>query len=80
MEIIYIVIPAFEPEAGLYLRIRKMTERIPAQIIVIDDGSGRGYRKTLDQIEGSQVLSGMINLPSGSFVQTVTASTFLMTV
>ena len=32
MEIIYIVIPAFEPEAGLYLRIRKMTERIPAQI------------------------------------------------
>ena len=53
MEIIYIVIPAFEPEAGLYLRIRKMTERIPAQIIVIDDGSGRGYRKTFDQIEGT---------------------------
>lgn len=51
MEIIYIVIPAFEPEAGLYLRIRKMTERIPAQIIVIDDGSGRDYRKIFDQIE-----------------------------
>ena len=53
MEIIYIVIPAFEPEAGLYLRIRKMTERIPAQIIVIDDGSGRDYRKIFDQIEGT---------------------------
>lgn len=51
MEMTYIVIPAFEPEPGLCLRIREMKERIPAQIIVIDDGSGADYRETFDRIE-----------------------------
>ena len=65
MEIIYIVIPAFEPEAGLYLRIRKMTERIPAQIIVIDDGSGRGYRKTLIRLKGRDIVQYCVMIRIG---------------
>lgn len=50
MEKTYIIIPALEPESGLCGRIREMIRRIPAEIVVIDDGSGSDYREIFDKI------------------------------
>lgn len=50
MERAYIIIPALEPKPGLCRQITKLRDRIPSQIVVIDDGSGADYRKIFDQI------------------------------
>ena len=47
----YIIIPALEPESGLCRQIRELQEKIPSQVVVIDDGSGRDYREIFDRIE-----------------------------
>ena len=54
MERTYIIIPALEPEPGLCSRIREMIRKIPAEIVVIDDGSGNDYREIFDRIEQMQ--------------------------
>ncbi|HJC75097.1 MAG TPA: glycosyltransferase family 2 protein [Candidatus Mediterraneibacter faecavium] len=73
MERTYIVIPAFEPGPGLRDRIREMRDRISAQIVVIDDGSGADHRETFDQLEEMEnctVLRHERNKGKGSALKT----------
>lgn len=51
MDNIYIIIPAFEPERCLERRVKEMREKIPARIVVVDDGSGEEYEKTFERIQ-----------------------------
>ena len=47
----YIIIPTLEPDPCFLARVEELREQIPAQIVVIDDGSGSDYRERFEQID-----------------------------
>lgn len=50
----YIIIPALEPGPELCRQIRELHDRIPSQIVVVDDGSGQDYREIFERIDGME--------------------------
>ena len=69
----YIVIPALEPEPGLGRRVRELQEALPSQVIVVDDGSGAGYREIFEaagRISGCTVLHHGANRGKGCALKT----------
>ena len=43
----YIIIPTLEPDPGFDKRVAELRKKIPAQIVVVDDGSGSDYQETV---------------------------------
>lgn len=69
----FIIIPALEPEPGLEQRVRELQEALPSQVIVIDDGSGAGYKEIFeaaDRIRGCTVLRHGTNRGKGCALKT----------
>ena len=69
----FIIIPALEPEPGLEQRVRELQEALPSQVIVIDDGSGVGYKEIFeaaDRIRGCTVLRHGTNRGKGCALKT----------
>ena len=46
-----VVIPAYEPDDRLISLVKELARAGFANIIVVDDGSGEGYKKVFDQLE-----------------------------
>ena len=70
---VYVIMPAFQPEAGLAERIRELVQEIRAQILVIDDGSGPEYEEIFaeaETIEGCLVLRHESNQGKGRALKT----------
>ena len=70
---VYVIMPAFQPEAGLAERIRELVQEIRARILVIDDGSGPEYEEIFaeaETIEGCLVLRHESNQGKGRALKT----------
>lgn len=69
----YIIIPALEPGPELCGYIRELCGRLRGEVILIDDGSGPGWRKIFSEaarIPGCRVLTHRKNLGKGSALKT----------
>jgi glycosyltransferase involved in cell wall biosynthesis len=68
-----VVIPAYRPSAGLIELVRNLTEkRLPA-IVVVDDGSGAGFREIFDRVAEFptvRLLRHAVNLGKGAALKT----------
>lgn len=67
-----ILIPSYEPEMQLLELIIKIKEKCNFNIIIVDDGSGKTYRKIFKQAEklGCTVLTHIKNLGKGRALKT----------
>ena len=69
----YIIIPTLEPDPGFVVRVEELRKKIPAQIVVIDDGSGPDYREIfvqIDAMDGCAVLYHEENRGKGRALKT----------
>ena len=55
---VYVIMPAFQPEAGLAERVRELGQEIRVRILVIDDGSGPEYEEIFCGSRNHRRLSG----------------------
>ena len=70
---VYVIMPAFQPEAGLAERVRELGQEIRVRILVIDDGSGPEYEEIFaeaETIEGCLVLRHESNQGKGRALKT----------
>src|ERR1017187_10751202 len=68
-----VLIPAYQPSAGLVDLVRDLSGRGMPAILLVDDGSGPGYRAIFEaaaQFRGVEVLRHAINLGKGAALKT----------
>lgn len=69
----YIIIPTLEPDPGFDKRVAELRKKIPAQIVVVDDGSGSDYQEIFDRVGetgGCTVLHHGENMGKGRALKT----------
>lgn len=71
----FIIIPAYEPDGKLPAIIQAIKKQLPADILVVDDGSGAAYTTYFAQAEelGATILRHEVNRGKGAALKTAFA-------
>lgn len=67
-----VLIPAYEPDQRLVVLIKNLQAMTKAPIVVVDDGSGEGFRSIFDAVKeaGCTVLTHVVNRGKGRALKT----------
>lgn len=69
----FIIIPTLEPDQDFDSRVEQLRKSIPAQIVVVEDGSGTDYQEIFDRVsetDGCTVLHHGENMGKGRALKT----------